>query len=76
MKVCSFVEAGNGFVSTPKRYRSRWSTSVTAIIWHLISITQLRHTNFILCLGYRGDLIKEYSSTTTWLSNDFSFGKR
>jgi|SRR6267143_717449 len=43
------------------------------IIWHLMKYyAYYGHTNFILCLGYRGDLIKEYFiNYNEWLSNDF-----
>jgi glucose-1-phosphate cytidylyltransferase len=44
-----------------------------AIIWHLMKYyAHFGHTEFILCLGYRGDLIKEYFvKYDEWLSNDF-----
>jgi len=43
------------------------------IIWHLMKYyAHFGHTEFILCLGYRGDLIKEYFvKYDEWLSNDF-----
>jgi glucose-1-phosphate cytidylyltransferase len=43
------------------------------IIWHLMKYyAHFGHTEFILCLGYRGDLIKQYFLTyDECLSNDF-----
>src|SRR3977135_3059803 len=45
------------------------------IIWHLMRYyAHFGHKDFILCLGYRGDLIKEYFvNYSEWLSNDFFF---
>lgn len=45
------------------------------IIWHLMKYyAHYGHTEFILCLGYRGDLIKQYFLTyDECLSNDFQF---
>jgi glucose-1-phosphate cytidylyltransferase len=43
------------------------------IIWHLMKYyAHFGHTEFILCVGYRGDLIKKYFvEYDEWLSNDF-----
>jgi len=43
------------------------------IIWHLMKYyAHFGHTEFILCLGYRGDLIRQYFiDYAEWLSNDF-----
>ena len=43
------------------------------IVWHLMKYyAQYGHKDFILCLGYRGDLIKEYFlNYNECLSNDF-----
>jgi glucose-1-phosphate cytidylyltransferase len=43
------------------------------IIWHLMKYyAHYGHTDFILCLGYRGDVIKEYFlNYDECLSNDF-----
>jgi glucose-1-phosphate cytidylyltransferase len=43
------------------------------ILWHLMKYyAHFGHTEFILCLGYRGDLIKQYFiEYAEWLSNDF-----
>jgi glucose-1-phosphate cytidylyltransferase len=43
------------------------------ILWHLMKYyAHFGHTEFILCLGYRGDLIKHYFLTyDECLSNDF-----
>ncbi|MEO8132498.1 MAG: sugar phosphate nucleotidyltransferase [Betaproteobacteria bacterium] len=43
------------------------------IIWHLMRYyAHYGHNEFILCLGYRGDLIKEYFvNYAEWTSNDF-----
>jgi glucose-1-phosphate cytidylyltransferase len=43
------------------------------ILWHLMKYyAHYGHTDFILCLGYRGDLIKEFFITyNECMSNDF-----
>jgi glucose-1-phosphate cytidylyltransferase len=43
------------------------------IIWHLMRYyAHFGHNDFILCLGYRGDMIKEYFvNYAEWVSNDF-----
>jgi glucose-1-phosphate cytidylyltransferase len=48
------------------------------IVWHLMKYyAHFGHTEFILCLGYRGDLIKHYFvEYQEWLSNDFTLRKQ
>jgi glucose-1-phosphate cytidylyltransferase len=43
------------------------------ILWHLMKYyAHFGHHEFILCLGYKGDLIKEYFiNYMEWVSNDF-----
>ncbi|MFT5200711.1 MAG: glucose-1-phosphate cytidylyltransferase [Candidatus Aldehydirespiratoraceae bacterium] len=43
------------------------------ILWHLMRYyAHYGHTDFVLCLGYRGDYIKRYFlDYEEWLSNDF-----
>ncbi len=45
------------------------------IIWHLMKYyAHFGHQEFILCLGYRGDMIKDYFlNYSEYLSNDFVF---
>jgi len=47
------------------------------LMWHLMRYyAHYGHTDFILCLGYRGDYIKNYfMNYAEWLSNDFVFKK-
>ena len=47
------------------------------IIWHLMKYySHFGHNEFILCLGYRGDVIKQYFlDYDECLSNDFMLGK-
>lgn len=47
------------------------------IIWHLMRYyAHYGHNEFILCLGYRGDLIKEYFLTySETMSNDFTLSE-
>src|SRR5208283_4430597 len=47
------------------------------IIWHLMRYyAHFGHTDFILCLGYRGDSIREYFlSYSEALSNDFTLSE-
>ena len=49
------------------------SVGYRPIIWHLMRYyAHFGHKDFILCLGYRGDLIKEYFvNYAEWMSNDF-----
>jgi glucose-1-phosphate cytidylyltransferase len=50
---------------------------VRPIIWHLMRYyAHFGHKEFILCLGYRGDLIREYFlSYKETLSNDFTLSE-
>ena len=50
---------------------------VRPIIWHLMRYyAHFGHTEFILCLGYRGDLIREYFlNYNECLSNDFTMSE-
>ncbi len=43
------------------------------VVWHLMKYyAHYGHKQFILCLGYRGNLIKEYFlNYQEWMSNDF-----
>ncbi|MBN1377789.1 MAG: glucose-1-phosphate cytidylyltransferase [Gammaproteobacteria bacterium] len=43
------------------------------IIWHLMKYyAHYGHNDFVLCLGYKGEMIKEYFlKYDEWLSNDF-----
>ena len=43
------------------------------IMWHLMKYyAHHGHKDFVLCLGYRGDMIKEYFlNYSEWMSNDF-----
>jgi glucose-1-phosphate cytidylyltransferase len=47
------------------------------ILWHVMKyFAHFGHNEFILCLGYRGDLIKQYFlNYDECLSNDFVFSK-
>ncbi len=44
------------------------------IVWHLMKYyAHFGHKDFVLCLGYRGDLIKDYfMNYMEWMSNDFT----
>jgi glucose-1-phosphate cytidylyltransferase len=43
------------------------------LLWHIMKrFAHFGHTEFILCLGYRGDLIKEYFYHYELLNNDFT----
>jgi glucose-1-phosphate cytidylyltransferase len=47
------------------------------ILWHVMKyFAHFGHNDFVLCLGYRGDLIKQYFlNYNECLSNDFIFSK-
>jgi glucose-1-phosphate cytidylyltransferase len=53
------------------------SLGVRPIIWHLMRYyAHYGHTDFILCLGYRGDMIREYFlNYNECLSNDFTLSE-
>ena len=41
------------------------------ILWHIMKIYAAHgHTDFVLCLGYKGDIIKEYFRTYRWHHGD------
>lgn len=44
------------------------------IVWHLMRYyAHFGHTRFVLCLGYKGTMLKEYfTGYQEWLSNDFT----
>ena len=43
------------------------------ILWHIMmTYSTFGFKEFILCLGYKGDMIKEHFMSIEWLSNDFS----
>ena len=43
------------------------------ILWHVMKIySHYGFNDFILCLGYKGEMIKEYFFKHKWLSQDFS----
>ena len=63
MKVVLFCGGqGCGCARTPRRVRSRWCRSATGpILWHVMKYyAHFGHTDFILCLGYKAEVIKEY----------------
>ncbi len=47
------------------------------ILWHLMKYyAHFGHTDFILCLGYKADVIKEFFlNYEEWISNDFTLSK-
>ena len=53
------------------------SLGVRPIIWHLMRYyAHYGHADFILCLGYRGDMIREYFlNYNECLSNDFTLSE-
>ena len=43
------------------------------ILWHIMkTYSKYGHKDFILALGYKGDMIKEYFVNYKWLSSDFT----
>jgi glucose-1-phosphate cytidylyltransferase len=43
------------------------------ILWHIMKIySQYGFKEFVLCLGYKGAMIKEYFMHFQWLANDFT----
>ncbi len=43
------------------------------ILWHIMKLyAHHGHTNFVLCLGYRGHMIKEYFLNYEAMTNDFT----
>src|SRR3989344_432408 len=43
------------------------------ILWHIMKIYSLYgYKDFILCLGYKGDMIKRYFLDYQWMNNDFT----
>jgi glucose-1-phosphate cytidylyltransferase len=45
------------------------------IVWHIMKLyAQHGHTDFILCLGYKGEIIKDYFRNYHWMTNDVTLG--
>ena len=43
------------------------------VLWHIMKIySHYGFKEFILCLGYKGKMIKEYFMHFEWLANDFT----
>ena len=43
------------------------------IVWHIMKISaHYRFQNFIVCLGYRGNMIKEYFLNYEAINNEFT----
>ena len=43
------------------------------ILWHIMKYyAQFGHKEFILCLGYKGEMIKEYFRNYPWIAGDVS----
>lgn len=43
------------------------------ILWHIMKIySHYGFNDFILCLGYKGDLIKQFFIDFSWMANDFT----
>ena len=72
--VCSAAAWACGSASTPRTSRSRWSPiGYRPILWHLMKYyAHYGHKDFILCLGYKADVIKDYFlNYNECVSNDF-----
>jgi len=54
--------------------KSLVNIGVRPIVWHLMRYyAHYGHKDFILCLGYRGDMVRDYfMNYKEWLSNDFT----
>ena len=47
------------------------------ILWHIMKIyTHFGHTDFVICLGYRGYMIKEYFANYALHSSDVTINPR
>ena len=43
------------------------------VLWHVMKIySYYGYNNFVLCLGYKGYMIKEYFMNLEWMENDFT----
>ena len=43
------------------------------ILWHIMKIySHYGFKDFILCLGYKGELIKQFFMNFPWMANDFT----
>ena len=51
-----------GFANTRRVFRSRWCPiGHQPILWHVMQYySQYGHRDFILCLGYKANVIKDY----------------
>ena len=47
------------------------------ILWHIMKIySHYGFNDFVLCLGYKGDAIKQYFVNYEWMTNDFTLSTR
>lgn len=47
------------------------------ILWHIMKLYSFYgFRDFVLCVGYRGDMIKRYFMEMRWLNNDFTVSSR
>ncbi len=46
------------------------------VIWHIMKLySSFGFREFILCLGYKGSMIKEYFRHSDWMNNDFTLDR-
>ncbi len=46
------------------------------VIWHIMKLySSFGFKEFILCLGYKGSMIKEYFRHSDWMNNDFTIDR-
>lgn len=47
------------------------------ILWHIMKIySHFGFNDFVICLGYKGELIKEYFVNNEWINSNFTFNIR
>ncbi len=75
MKVVIFCGGKGTRMREETEYRPKPLVNVDGrpIIWHIMKIySQFGFNEFILCVGYKGEMIKDYFMNLEWKNNDFT----
>jgi len=75
MKVIIFCGGRGTRLQEETEYRPKPMVTIGKhpILWHIMKIySHFSHKDFVLALGYKGEMIKDYFYNYKWLSSDFT----